>query len=84
MSTKDLNSYDVEKILERHNKFFYTQATKNVEFRIRALRRLKSTIERYENEVLEALYLDLRKNKVESYTTEVGFVYNSIEEAIKN
>lgn len=28
MSTKDLNSYDVEKILERHNKFFYTQATK--------------------------------------------------------
>ena len=63
MSTKDLNSYDVEKILERHNKFFYTQATKNVEFRIRALRRLKSTIERYENEVLEALYLDLRKNK---------------------
>ena len=53
MSTKDLNSYDVEKILERHNKFFYTQATKNVEFRIRALRRLKSTIERYENEVLE-------------------------------
>ena len=34
MSTKDLNSYDVEKILERHNKFFYTQATKNVEFSI--------------------------------------------------
>ena len=39
---------------------------------------------RYEDEIFEALHLDLRKNKVESYATEVGFVYNSIEEAMKN
>lgn len=84
MNTKDLNSYDVENILEEHNNFFNTQVTKNIEFRIKALRRLKNTIKRYEDEIFEALHLDLRKNKVESYATEVGFVYNSIEEAMKN
>ncbi|MCQ2969005.1 MAG: aldehyde dehydrogenase [Clostridium sp.] len=84
MSIKDLNSYDVENILQRNNEFFNTQVTKNIEFRLKALRNLKSSIERYEDEIFEALHLDLRKNKVESYTTEVGFVYNSIQEAIKN
>ena len=55
MNTKDLNSYDVENILEEHNNFFNTQVTKNIEFRIKALRRLKNTIKRYEDEIFEAL-----------------------------
>ena len=49
MNTKDLNSYDVENILEEHNNFFNTQVTKNIEFRIKALRRLKNTIKIYED-----------------------------------
>ena len=56
MSTKDLNSYDVEKILERHNKLLTTQATNKVEYIIRPLTRLKTTLARYEKEVLEALH----------------------------
>lgn len=84
MYIKDLNSYDVERILLKQNEFFNKQGTKSIEYRINALRELKLSIEKYEDEIFEALHLDLGKNKVESYTTEVGFVYNSIEETIKN
>lgn len=84
MNNIELKSEDVEKILKEHNEFFYTHATKNIDFRIKQLRNLKEGIKKYENEIFTALYKDLGKDKFESYATEVGFVYKSIDESIKN
>lgn len=84
VETREVTSQEVEDLLSKHNEFFSTQKTKDIEFRIDSLRKLKEAIIKYEDQILQALHLDLRKNKVESYATEVGFVYNSIEEAIKN
>lgn len=56
----------------------------SVEDRIKALKDLKQIIKKYENEIIDALYKDLGKSEFESYTTEVGFIYRSINHALKN
>ncbi|MCY4781341.1 aldehyde dehydrogenase family protein [Sphingobacterium sp. UT-1RO-CII-1] len=52
--------------------------------RISSLKKLKLTIEAYEEEIYEALFLDLRKNKMESAITEVLFIYSELDFALKN
>jgi len=44
---------------------------------------LKTAIQAREQEVLDALYADLRKSDVEAYTTEVGLVYREISHALR-
>lgn len=84
MNIVELKPQDIDILLNELNEFFNTQTTKNINFRIEQLRKLKSGIKKYEDKIMDALYKDLRKNKVEAYTTEIGFVYRSIEETIKN
>lgn len=48
------------------------------------LRRLKASIEKYEEAIFKALETDLRKNKFEAALTEVYFIYTEIDFAIKN
>lgn len=48
------------------------------------LRRLKATIEKYEDAIFKALETDLRKNRFESALTEVYIIYTEINFAIKN
>lgn len=81
---RELNLEDVNMILEKHHKFYDTNVTKNIEFRINSLKRLKKTIEKYEKEIFVALNDDLGKHEFEAYTTEVGMVYSSISDAVKN
>jgi aldehyde dehydrogenase (NAD+) len=71
------------KILEKQKQFFLTDKTKSYEFRKKQLIKLKEAIKTYEKEIIQALYDDLHKSSIEAYTTEVGFVYKSIKEAIK-
>ncbi|QLY81537.1 aldehyde dehydrogenase [Clostridium intestinale] len=84
MSINELSKKDVEVILEEQKRYFHTQATKDLDFRINQLRLLKKAIKEYEKQILEDLNIDLGKHKNEGYMTEVGFVYHSIDLTIKN
>ncbi|MFG0089655.1 aldehyde dehydrogenase [Staphylococcus aureus] len=63
--------------------FFNTQQTKDISFRKEQLKKLSKAIKSYESDILEALYTDLGKNKVEAYTTEIGITLKSIKNARK-
>ena len=52
--------------------------------RIDRLNRLKQSIKFHEKQVLDALSKDLGKSPEEAYLTEVGYIYNEIDSAIKN
>ncbi|APF23609.1 aldehyde dehydrogenase [Clostridium butyricum] len=84
MGKSELMLDDVMEILNNQKKFFYTNKTKDINFRINSLKNLKKVIKKYENEIIKALNNDLGKHEFESYTTEVGFIYSSIEDFIKN
>lgn len=69
---------DVELMIEEQRNFYYTGVTRQASFRKEQLANLKQAIVEHEQEVLEALYKDLRKSEYEAYATEIGFVLNSI------
>ncbi len=67
--------------LKRH--FFESGKTRDYQFRLDQLQRLKSSIQKYEDDIIEALQLDLGKPLFEAYTAEIGIVYEELNIAIK-
>ena len=55
----------------------------SVEERVRFLKNLKSEIKLNEEDIYEALDLDLKKPRFETFATEIGFLLNEIELFIK-
>lgn len=70
--------YDIKSILESQRKFFRSNKTKDLNFRLDSLNKLKSIIEENEKDISDALKKDLGKSPFESYTTEIGIVLSEI------
>ncbi|MCS4461352.1 aldehyde dehydrogenase [Clostridium botulinum] len=64
--------------------FFDKGYTKDINFRIEALKKLKHNIKINENNIFKALKIDLNKSQFETFITEIGIVYDEINGAIKN
>lgn len=77
-----MNKY--ENILEKQREYLSNIGTISVDKRIDNLKKLKNVIKKYEDEIIDALNKDLGKHIFEAYSNEVGFVYGSIDFAIKN
>ena len=60
-----------------------SQSKISVEERVRFLKNLKSEIKLNEEDIYEALDLDLKKPRFETFATEIGFLLNEIELFIK-
>lgn len=75
---------DVKTMNDLHEAFFQTGATRDVTFRVDALKKLEKTIKRHEVDILDALKKDLNKSHFEGYETELGIVYGELRDAIKN
>lgn len=77
----------METLKEKINKqreYFSTGATKDINFRIEKLKKLRDVLKSEEEKVFEALKKDLMKSSFESYVTEVAMVYDEINMHIKN
>ena len=74
----------LDELLQRQKDYFRTGETRDIEFRISKLKRLKKAIKIYEQKVLEALRKDLGKPEQESFFSEVGGIYASIDLFVKN
>ena len=75
---------DVSKAIEKQKKFFYTHKTKDINFRLQSLKKLRKAILENENKIAEALRKDLGKSKFESYETEIGIILEELNIHIKN
>src|SRR5215203_5632967 len=69
--------------LQAMQAFFATGATLDYHFRKGQLLRLKEALYAHEEELYAALYADLKKNKEESWVTELGFVAAELNNALK-
>lgn len=77
----------METLKEKINKqreYFSTGETKDINFRIEKLKKLRDVLKSEEDKVFEALKKDLMKSSFESYVTEVAMVYDEINMHIKN
>jgi aldehyde dehydrogenase (NAD+) len=73
-----------EKLLKSQKEFFWTGRSRNLNFRIDSLNKLKVAIKTREKEILEAIYRDLHKTAFDAYATEIGLIYDEINFAIRN
>jgi aldehyde dehydrogenase (NAD+) len=73
----------VQQNLMNQRSFFDSNQTKNIEFRITQLKKLKAIILANEEKICKALYQDLHKSKEEAYLTEIGIVISEINYHIK-
>lgn len=74
---------DIQTKLQKHRQFFATHKTKELDFRIEKLRKLKSAILKYEAEISTALWQDLHKSAEETYLTEISIVLSEIDYHLK-
>ncbi len=73
----------INNLLDKQQEFFRTGTTKSVDFRLKALKRLKAIINKREEDIHEALYKDFKKSEFESVLSETGIVNAELDLAIK-
>ncbi|MGL4806406.1 MAG: aldehyde dehydrogenase [Bacteroidales bacterium] len=64
--------------------FFSSNATKDINFRIQQLKKLREALIQYQPQILEALWNDLHKSSQEAYLTEMSIVMNELDYHIRN
>ncbi len=74
----------VNQQLENMRSYYNSGATRSYTFRKEQLMKLKNAIIKYEKELHDALYADLKKSPEESWVTETGFLLTEINTTIKN
>ncbi|MBU3108533.1 aldehyde dehydrogenase [Clostridium gasigenes] len=74
----------IKETFEKQKEFYDTGKTKNIDFRISNLKKLRKIIKNNEELIIEALKKDLGKSPFESYATEIGLVYDELNIHIKN
>lgn len=79
-----MNSQEIQNLLEKQKKYYRSGVTIPVKFRIEQLKKLYSTIKKYETEVNDALKEDLGKCHYEGFMCETGLVLSEISYMIRN
>ena len=75
---------ELEKIINEQKIFFKTGLTNTEDFRKKALITLKNSIDKYKEEIIYALKMDLNKSSTESYISEIASAYAEIDFSLKN
>lgn len=71
-------------IVEAQRRFFYSDQTKSIPFRIEQLRKLKRHLLDNEHQLERAVYDDFKKSAFDNYSCEFAIIIAEIDTAIKN
>lgn len=71
----------MKELIDQQRAFFNTNKTKDTDFRIEQLQRLKTLLLSNQNRLNEAIYADFKKSPFETFTNEFGLVFLDIDEA---
>ena len=74
----------IERILKSQRLFFSSGQTRDIDFRLNALKKFKAAILKNEKKIAGALWKDLHKSYEETYLTETSIVLGEIDNHIKN
>ncbi|PHQ59026.1 MAG: aldehyde dehydrogenase [Sphingobium sp.] len=83
-STVENAPNDLQAISERQKHFYNQGLTRDVDYRIQHLKRLKNVLLRYEDEICDALHRDFRKPVYETELSEFLIVLLELKSLIKN
>ena len=75
---------EIEMLVKKQRAYFEKGKTKNVAWRLAALKTLKKSILKHEKEINQALYEDLGKSEMETYMCETGMVLSELSYMISH
>lgn len=75
---------NLSQIIEAQDSFFRSGQTRPYEFRLGLLQKLRSSLQKHEKLLIDALQADLRKHPTESYLSEIGIIHEELHLTIKN
>jgi aldehyde dehydrogenase (NAD+) len=70
--------------LETMRRYYESGVTRPYQFRKQQLEKLKAALLRYEGDLHNALYTDLKKSAEEAWVTETGFLLSELNNTLKN
>lgn len=73
-----MDEQEIQKLVARQRRCFRSGSTLSYKNRMAALTRLERLVTEHENEIQDALRLDLGKSAAESYMCETGLLLNEI------
>jgi aldehyde dehydrogenase (NAD+) len=73
----------INSVLKNQAQFFSSNASKDIQFRIRHLKKLEAVLKANEELLFDALYQDFKKPAFETYETELAILYHEIKLAYK-
>lgn len=73
-----MNKIDVQNLIGKQRKYFFSGATLSPDVRIAALNKLEEVIKENVSEIEEALHQDLGKSAFSAYMTEIGMVLDEL------
>ena len=76
--------FDAATVVQKQRDYFATGKTKDVEFRIQQLKKLRQLVLDNEQSIMDALKKDLNKSKMEAFGTEIGFLIADIDHTLKS
>lgn len=79
-----MTSTEIQSLLSKQREYYKSGVTIPVRFRIEQLKKLYDTVKKYENEVNEALTVDLGKSHFEGFMCESGLVLSEISYMIRH
>ena len=74
----------IESLVTNQRGYFRSGQTLDINFRLKMLRRLRDAIKMYEDELMQALRIDLNKSYEEAFMTEISIVLGEIDNFLKN
>ena len=74
---------NIHELVQKQNKFFRTNKTLDLNFRKKAIIRLRDAVIRHEDDLKEALYKDLGRHGLEAYFCDIGTVVLEANETLK-
>ena len=74
----------IEALTAAQREYFHTGETRNADFRMEQLKRLREALIAREKDIMHALAADLNKSEQEAFVTEIGMVYKELSFAIKH
>ena len=84
MVIENTSTESIFSLVEAQHEFFHSEATLNIDFRIKQLKLLLAALKEWERPLYEALWADLHKSKEEAFLTELSIVEGEIKNHIKN
>lgn len=73
----------ISDVVKMQKEFYFKGDTRNIDFRISMLKKLKEIVKNNENEIMEAINKDFGKSNFEVYMTEIGMFYEEVNMHIK-